>query len=140
MSTSALRRIDTLSRETTLSNLFCLPSDKGSILERKKFAPVGSKVFLSKEIPFAEGDWYVGDQNRKLPLPPAPPFINDRKSTENLSNPLSFVYHFCIFSKISVPEMVYNASLLLEMHLRYSASATSSMHRYFDIFCDDIVS
>ena len=39
--------MDTLSGEATLSELFYLPSEKGSTLRNKYFAPIGSKLFPS---------------------------------------------------------------------------------------------
>ena len=37
--------MDTFSEEATLSKLFCLPSEKGSILTGKNLLPVGANSF-----------------------------------------------------------------------------------------------
>ena len=47
--------MDTISRETTLSKLFHLPSEKWSTLKRKEFAPIGSKFIPFRVDTFSEG-------------------------------------------------------------------------------------
>ena len=47
--------MDTLSREKTLSALFCLPPEKGSNLKGKNLLPLGANSFLLKLIPFQKG-------------------------------------------------------------------------------------
>ena len=92
---------------------------------------LGALSFLLEEITFVEGDWCVGDQNRKLPLPPTPPFVNDRKSTENLYLTLFLLfYHFCTFSKNSLAEMVSNYKLII--------GNAFTVQSFF--FCNDTVS
>ena len=55
----ALRGIDTLSGETTLSKLFC-PIPKWIYTIRKEFAPKGSKFFPYRVDPFSEGAGRMG--------------------------------------------------------------------------------
>ena len=57
-----LRGMNTLSGETTLSKLFCLPSEKGSTLKGKNLLPIGSKFFPFRVDPFLEGAWCTENQ------------------------------------------------------------------------------
>ena len=50
-----IRRIDTLSREITLSKLFWLLSEKGFTLKGKNLLPLGANSFLLKYTPFQKG-------------------------------------------------------------------------------------
>ena len=47
----------TLSSETTLVKLFCLPPAKGSTLKRQNLLPMGANSFLFRVDLFAEGAW-----------------------------------------------------------------------------------
>ena len=51
--------MDTLSRETTLSKLFCLPSEERFYSKKKEFAPLGSKFFPFSVDPFSEEDCHT---------------------------------------------------------------------------------
>ena len=50
-----LNSIDTLIREATLSNCFCLPSEMGSTLKGKNLLPLGPDSFLLEQTPFWKG-------------------------------------------------------------------------------------
>ena len=52
---AALKGVDILSGEATLSKLFYLSSGKGSTLKRKNLLPLGSQFFLFRVEPFSEG-------------------------------------------------------------------------------------
>ena len=41
-----IKGMDTLSGEATLGKLFCLPSEKGSILKGNNLLPLGANSFL----------------------------------------------------------------------------------------------
>ena len=58
---ASLRRIDTLSRETTLLNFFA-PFWKVVYSKKKEFAPPRSKFFLLEKTPFQKG---IGVQESK---------------------------------------------------------------------------
>ena len=57
-----LRGMNTLSVETTLLKLLCLPSEKGSTPKGKNLLPIGSKFFPFSVDPFLEGTWCAGNQ------------------------------------------------------------------------------
>ena len=62
---SSLRGMDTLSGETTLSKLVCLPSLKGSSLKGKHLLPWEQMLFCFREDPFSDGFkglWCPGKQ------------------------------------------------------------------------------
>ena len=50
-----LKELETLSRETTWSELYRLPSEKGSTLKGKNFLPWGANSFLLEQTPSEEG-------------------------------------------------------------------------------------
>ena len=69
--TYSLRGIDTLSREATLKEWFCLPSEKGVYSKRKEFAPFGSKFFPFRADCFSEKGFvgkHTGSHQKLSPL------------------------------------------------------------------------
>ena len=73
----------TLSGEITLSELFCLSSEKGSTLKGKNLLP-GSKLFPFRVEPFLQG---IGVQESKQTLTKVVSLVkNGGKSTECISS------------------------------------------------------
>ena len=73
-----LRGMDTLSRKTTQSNLFCLPSEKGSSLNGSKFLPFRLDPF-QKEFGLLESKQEITDVVSLIK--------NSRKSTNIIKSP-----------------------------------------------------
>ena len=75
--------MDTLSREETLSALFCLPPEKGSSLKGKNLLPMGANSFLLKLTPFQKGCNVLESKQEVTEV------VSLVKIAENLSNVFS---------------------------------------------------
>ena len=68
----SLRSLNTLPGQTTLSKVFCLPSENGSTHKRKNLLPWGAGFFPFIADQFSEGNLCAGKQtgshNKNCPL------------------------------------------------------------------------
>ena len=65
MSVKHLKESDNFSVEMTLSNMVCLPPEKGSTLKGKNVPPLGANSFLLEQTPFQK-EFDVHESNQEV--------------------------------------------------------------------------